>query len=180
MRAEAGFSAKRLRRANAYPDDLPRPGDCDPPAPDRRGAAPRRATPGPAGIARMDGVAGLIPALQNLYLIGVGCLPASDGEFSIRAEAGRLDASVPTVRRRLTEVTDFFRGYFERFGHPPRRGPFLPAADADELAADEAKIIERSARRRPRTCEPVGRWVRELTRDFHAGVSALPGAEPGG
>lgn len=183
VRAEAGFSADRLTRAKAYPYPLPL--SCEytspaPRAPARRGTVPRRAARGPAGIARMDGVAGLIPALQDFYRIGAAHLGTDDGEFSIRAVAGRLDVSVPTVRRRLTEVADFFRAYFERFGHPPHRGPFRAAADADELAADGDKIIERSARRRPRICEPVGRWAWELTRDFLAGVSALPGATPDG
>jgi HEAT repeat protein len=184
VRTEAGFSIDRVvRYGGAYPDKLPRPRHYHPaaaPARTRRRTGDRAAPPQPAGIARMAGVVELIPALQDFYAVGAVCLGADDGEFSIRGTAGRLDTTVPTLRGRLTQATDFFRAYFERFGHPPHRGPFRAAADADELAADGDKIIERSARRRPRICEPVGRWAWELTRDFLANVSALPGGSPGG
>ena len=136
--------------------------------------------PGPRGIARMEDAHLLITDLQEFYQIGVYYLLRTKGVFSLRMVAGPLDASPHTVGSRLETVTDFFRRYFKRYGHPPESDPFLAALDEDESAPWTNKIVDRMPRQRPRICEPVGRWAWELTRDFLAGISPLPPAWPEG
>jgi hypothetical protein len=126
------------------------------------------------GIERTDRAYDMKVELTDFFRIGASCLAQYDGVFSFRAMARVLDTSVPVLRERLDAVTEFFRGYFEQYGHPPERVPFAAAFDNDELAAEEDRIIERSERRRPRICEPVGRWAWELTRDFLHQIHAIP------
>lgn len=139
-----------------------------------------RVPAGPRGIARMEDAHLLITELQDFYQIGAYYLPRTKGVFSIRVAAGPLDVTPHTAGLRLETVTDFFRRYFKRYGHPPESDPFEAALDEDERAPWTNKIVDRMPRQRPRICDPVGRWAWELTRDFLTGISPLPPAWPEG
>ena len=104
------------------------------------------ATHATIGIERMANVYVVLPKLKVFYSLGLICFQDEEKRCTRTEVAKRADLSGPTVKEYIVAVTNFFREYFEQYGHLPQRGPFEVAREDDELASEEDKIIEREER----------------------------------